>query len=166
MKNYLILKISALFLIMFFFLSNSFSQTRNLYKINAIKAYLFIDQSETEHDNTMLFTENVITDSINQFFNAVIEVPTRHTLVVVELIDESDIIGDDGKLKFTVYGFNNRLILSQTQEFIFLSRKNTVNLPFFISDAGCEVLKIKAELIVNNKIVQTKEERITFECGE
>lgn len=149
-----------------FFTSNStVAQTRNDYYITSIKAFLFRDHSDDILDNTDLFSENVIVDSVNSIYNIVIEYPSTNTLIVVALNDSSDISGSEGKLKFTVYGHQDRIVFSKIQEFMFLNLEHQY-IPFFLYDTGCEPLRIEVQLYRDNEIIETKEERISFECGE
>jgi len=143
---------------------------QNQLKIRNIKAYLFYNQDKIEKVGGT-WSENVIDNNDVVLFNAIIgegtlKGPARNTLLVVEVVDTVDVAGG-ANVRVTVYDKKNKLVFSQEQSASLNGRSNVYHAPFLLYDTGCEILKIKAELLDREKKPYSSlEKSVDYHCGE
>ena len=145
---------------------HAFSQA----KVTAIRAKLFYNENKefATKDVSGSFSPNIIDNGEFALWNTIIgegsaEGASNQTIVIVEISakgmsNKSQII----KLTTTI----DKKTQSQQQTFSCIDCTKPYKVLFILNNTGCDPIKLKAELLNNNKVVSTLTKNIDFQCGE
>lgn len=160
-----------IFLAILAFCRTSFGQEIPDVKIQEMKAYLYYNQDSRGNDAGGALSENIIDNDDFVLWNVIIAEgsatsPSGNTLVVVEIVSDSTVFNANGSVRLTAVNDDKKIVFSQDQSFYILGSGAKYYAPFMLYDTGCETLSLKAELIVEEKVVSEKTGVLSFACGE
>lgn len=168
-----IAKISRLFVLLSVLMicCNSHAQTMSDPAIQSIKAYLFYNQDERGNNAGGTMSENIIGNPEFTCWNVIIAegsaaAPSNNTMVIVEIVSDSASYNSNGKVRLIARNSDGKIVFEQEQSFYMIGSGVLYYAPFILYDSGCEELKLKAELIIEDKVVSEKSAVIPFACGE
>lgn len=149
----------------------SYAQTIPDPNIQSIKAYLYYNQNERGNTAGGTMSENIIDNPDFTCWNVIIAegsaaAPSNNTMVVVEIISDSTSYNSNGKVRLTARNSDGKIVSDIVQSFYMIGSGVVYHAPFMLYNTGCEELELKAELIIENKIVSEKSALLPFACGE
>lgn len=162
-------RISFLFLFLFF--TQYFASAQS--KVTAIQAKLFYnetrDYATTDTGIGGTFSENIIGNDDFILWNTIIgegsaKGYSNQTVVIVS-VTSKDAVNKSQVLRFTATA-GKRVMQQQQQTFSCLGKNTTYQLLFLLNNTGCEMIRVKAELLKNGKPISTLGKTIEFRCGE
>jgi hypothetical protein len=166
------MKQKRIVVLFFFLLFNHYFATAQS-KVTAIHAKPFYnetrDYATTDTGVGGTFSENIIGDDDFVLWNTIIgegsaKGYSNQTIVIVS-VTSKDAVNKSQLLRFTATE-GKRVIQQQQQTFSCLGKNTTYQLLFLLNNTGCEMIKVKAELLKNRKSVSTLSKTIEFRCGE
>lgn len=138
------------------------------FKITAIKAMLYFEQTGT-------FSKDVLANPDFAFWNTIIGEgdagsPSSSTLVLVEVTGEVGAYEASRKIEFTAtYKPNGRIAREQTikriSEVNIMSEKGKFYAPFWLYETGCNPVRLTARIVGQGQASLIKN-AIRFKCGE
>ncbi len=155
------------------FICSSNAQTTIYPKIQTIKGFLYYNTTNEGMNSTGTISENIIDNSNFALWNTIIgegsaKGSSKNTLIKITVKNESKQGSSSCYIRLIVTNENNEIIFSQIQGVSYLSSKEIYSAPFLLYDTGCELIKLKAELLdeTKTKVLSTIEKKIDFQCGE
>ena len=92
--------------------------------------------------------------------------PSNNSLIVVEIESDSTDYNSNGKVRLTARNSEKKIVFEIEQSFYMIGSGVVYHAPFMLYNTGCEELELKAELIIEDKVVSGKSALIPFACGE
>ena len=159
--NYKLIPLTIVFVLLL--VPSAFSQAATAPKITAIRAQLFYDPMGT-------FSEDLLTMKDLALWNTIIGegsagAASTSTFVTIEISGKNLPVGAT-KVEITATGDKKRVIQKKLVDVEIYDARTKFYAPLWLSDTGCEPIKISARLIGKTAPKTVVSKTIPFACGE